>query len=203
MLYTELTNIYAMNSILKVNYPLEEYYPLLRQFIVKESRMGSTYFVPERFAYDNGLSVDKSRELFLGLSSLSNDRIFMIKYKWKCEVCGNSNYIDGGILGSKDINKDIFCSFCGELFEWEDIGDLKVLFTMRKDILDAMKAENSSKSSSSLSIANVREGDLTFEQSQKILSNQPSINPKLSDQQQAQIDRVNSYFRNMRKGNGE
>lgn len=198
MLYTELTNIYAINSILKVSYPLEEYYPLLRQFIVKESRMGSTYFSPERFAYDNGLSVEKSRKLFLGLASLSNDRIFIIKYKWKCEDCGNSNYIDGSVLGSKDI----FCSFCGEFFEPEGISNLKVLFKIRKDILGTMKEENSSKSIPSLSVTNEREGELTFEQSKNILSSQPSINQQLSEEQQAQSDRVSQYFKTMRKGNG-
>lgn len=131
MLYERLEKLYKKNSVLAQEFPLQEYYSLLRSFMTKEVSLGAEFLSPYRFALSYGIAPKQSLRFFLGLAD--DEDVIQQYYKYQCEECDTINII-------KD-EADLFefkCKRCGfedHLVKAEYLSEVKLLFKINDDLL--------------------------------------------------------------------
>ncbi len=142
MLFTKLQIIYTRKNYLNVQFPFEEFYPLLNSFINSEVDLGSTIINPYRFAIRHGFSVQEITPLFLALSD--EDGIFNKLYEFTCLECGDLN-----ILSSLEISTCEHCNQPIDLPSNSFLNRTRVLFELKLDVLEGVKDRIKKQSSSS------------------------------------------------------
>lgn len=132
MLYERLETLYNENLVLAQEFPLQEYYSLLRTFMTKEVSLGAEFLSPYRFALSYGIAPKKSLRFFLGLAD--DEDIVQQYYKYQCEECDSINIIkdEADLFGFK-------CQRCGfedHLIKTEHLSEVKLLFKINEDLLE-------------------------------------------------------------------
>jgi hypothetical protein len=135
MLYEQLCKIYRDKLFLSAEFPFDEYYPLIKRFILEEVARGSNYLNPYRFSYAYGFNTKRIIRLFLALSD--NDRIFKKFCHYECE-CHESS-----IVAYEQIY-NFECPNCGDsLSDSEDLMNnmqhVKLLFKIDDEIKQGAK----------------------------------------------------------------
>lgn len=135
MLSEKLKNLYTENRTLADEFPFDEYYPLLRNFLVQEINLGAELLSPYRFAVTYGLSPRSSVRFFLGLAD--EEEIIYQYYKYECEECNTTNIIkdEAELLDFKCKN----CGFEDYLVKTEHLSEVKLLFKISGPLLEEIR----------------------------------------------------------------
>ncbi|PHG30408.1 hypothetical protein COI60_24875 [Bacillus toyonensis] len=135
MLSTKLKKLYENNKVLSEEFPFDEYYPLLRNFIVKEVSLDAEYLSPYRFALTYGIPPKNAIRFFMGLT---DDReLLQQHYKYDCEICDHIN-----IIVDEDQLVDFRCIECGfedHLITKEYLSEVKLLFKISDELLEEIQ----------------------------------------------------------------
>ncbi|HDR4715842.1 hypothetical protein ACQVST_28465 [Bacillus cereus] len=135
MLYKRLKDLYSQNKVLAAEYPFDEYYLLLQNFITREVSLGAEYLSPYRFALFYSKSPKDIIRWFLGLSD--SEEIIEQLYKYQCEECGTIN-----ILKNEKSLFDFKCYECGEeesLTRKDYLSEVKLLFKINEELLEEVE----------------------------------------------------------------
>ncbi|MCR6850043.1 MULTISPECIES: hypothetical protein [Bacillus] len=183
MFSTKLKKLYEINKIISEEYPFEEYYPLLRNFIAREINLGAEYLSPYRFSLFYGKSPQMAIRLFLGLSDEKS--ILSQCFKFECEECGSINIIE-----DEENLIDFKCYECGfedSLATPNYLSEVKILFKINYEILEEFREdlkENPLSNKESIS-AVLEEGmdiEISFETAEKMnTKNDSSISKTFED----------------------
>ncbi|MGJ7922189.1 hypothetical protein [Neobacillus sp. LXY-4] len=145
MLYKELKNIYKEKRFLDFEFPFEEFYPQLKQFLISEVREGAIYLNPYRFSLAFGYNLPAILRFFLALSDRNG--ILNQLYKVECTNCGKLY-----ILEWEELRNFICYAGCEEIDDLSNINymdDIKLIFeineTLLEDVKDHLKEPASSR----------------------------------------------------------
>lgn len=130
-----LLQSYKENEILAEEYPLDQNYPLLENFIVKEVSLGGEYLSPYIFALSYGKHPNESIRFFLGLTD--SEDIIEQQYKYECDVCNGIN-----IIKNEESLINFQCRHCGfedHLSSSEHLSEVKLIFNINNSLLKATK----------------------------------------------------------------
>ncbi|AXN41035.1 hypothetical protein DTO10_23430 [Peribacillus butanolivorans] len=135
MLFTRLRNLYNENKVLAEEYPLDQYYPLLQNFISKEVDLGAEYLSPYRFALSFSKPSKEAIRFFLGLT----DSIDILEqyYKYECDECGRIN-----IIKDEEALINFKCKKCGfedHLTTSDYLSEVKLLFKINEELSEEVK----------------------------------------------------------------
>ena len=135
MLYTKLRDLYNENKILAEEYPIDQYYPLLQNFISKEVDLDAEYLSPYRFALSFSKPPKEAIRFFLGLTDSSD--ILEQFYKYECDECGRIN-----IIKDEEALMNFKCRECGfedHLTTSDHLSEVKLLFRINEELLKEVK----------------------------------------------------------------
>lgn len=135
MLYTELKNIYKEKTFLDYEFPFEEFYPQLKQFLISEVKEGAIYLSPYRFTLAFGYNLPSILRFFLALSDQSG--ILNQLYKIECTNCGTPY-----ILEWEELRQFKCYDGCGEVDDLSNISyleDIKMIFEINEPLLEDVK----------------------------------------------------------------
>ncbi|WP_336798819.1 hypothetical protein [Exiguobacterium acetylicum] len=85
MLKTNLEVLYRKNPNLENLYPFEKTFEKLNSFIVSEVLNGKVFLNPYRFSNIFEMELSKVFVLFIYISSISDNRILELKYRYTCK----------------------------------------------------------------------------------------------------------------------
>ncbi|AMX83612.1 hypothetical protein GS3922_07995 [Geobacillus subterraneus] len=136
MLFKRLRDLYNENEVLAKEYPLDEYFPLLQNFIAKEVSLGAEYLSPYRFALSYSKSPKEAIRFFLGLTD--SEHIIKQQFKYECDRCGKIN-----IIKDEESLFNFKCRECGfedNLTSSPDyLSEVKLLFRINEELLEEVK----------------------------------------------------------------
>ncbi|MEH7210037.1 hypothetical protein V7094_28130 [Priestia megaterium] len=132
MLYKRLSDLYKENEILSEEFPLDEYFPLLQNFISREVDLGAEYLSPYRFSLFFSKPTKEILRFFLGLTDSEN--IVEQHYKYECDECRRIN-----IIKDEESLIHFKCKNCGSedsLVTSDYLSEVKLLFKLNEELLE-------------------------------------------------------------------
>ncbi len=141
MFYTDLENIYIKKDFLEKKFCFNQYYPLLRNFLAKEVKLGSEFISPYRFAVHYGMSIKDVINFFIALSGETG--VFSRFYKLECD-CGEYSFLD-----EKDLS--FTCPYCYEsdIKVDSNLSNIDLMFKLKDSTLNELRIELKKAQSSS------------------------------------------------------
>lgn len=132
MLYKRLSDLYKENEVLAEEFPFNEYFPLLQNFISREVDLGAEYLSPYRFSLFFSKPTKDILRFFLGLTDSEN--IVEQHYKYECDECTAINIIkeEESLINFKCKN----CGFEDSLITSDYLSEVKLLFKLNEELLE-------------------------------------------------------------------